>query len=151
MILQNNRACSLRLLHLFSMKSIPRNQILVVEDDRDDIFLLTNQLARAEINEHVLFIDNGKEALDFLLKAPTPPIALFLDLHLPGLSGVDLLERMRREPRLQDVPVVVMTGYNDPHDMKRCHELGITAYLQKPVNLSTFLKTVADLFQSQGS
>jgi len=130
------------------MKSPNRSQILVVEDDRDDIFLLTNQLAKAEIKEHVVFIDNGKEALDFLLKTPTPPIAVFLDLHLPGLSGVNLLEKVRQEPRLEDVPIVVMTGYNDPHDMKRCHELGITAYLQKPINLSTFIKTVADLFQA---
>jgi len=130
------------------MKPTKRSQILVVEDDKDDIFLLNHQLARAKIKDHVIFIDNGREALDYLLQSPVPPIALFLDLHLPGLSGVEVLERMRQEPRLLDVPVVVMTGYNDPHDMKKCHELGVTAYLRKPINLSTFIKTVADLFQT---
>ena len=121
-------------------------QILVVEDDLTDSFLLTRQLAKAQMDDHVIFIGNGKEALDFLLQAVFPPIVIFLDLHLPGLSGVALLEKIRQEPRLQAMPVIVMTGFNDPHDMKKCIKLGVTAYLQKPIKLSTFIKTIAHLF-----
>jgi len=133
----------------FLMESNNPNQILVVEDDRDDVVLLTHQLTKAKIKDHVVFIDDGKEALDFLRQAPFPPIAIFLDLHLPGLSGVELLEKVRQEPRLKAVPVIVMTGYNDPHDVKKCNELGITAFLRKPINLTTFIKAVADLFQEK--
>ena len=130
----------------FSMKLNKQMQILVVEDDISDSFLLTRQLAQAEMDDHVIFIGDGKEALDFLLQASIPPIAVFLDLHLPGLSGVDLLERIRQESRLQAMPVIVMTGFNDPHDMKKCIRLGVTAYLQKPIKLATFIKTIAHLF-----
>lgn len=119
----------------------------MVEDDSNDSFLLRHQLARAQFKDHVVFIENGQEALDFLLQAPFPPIAILLDLHLPGLSGVELLQRVRQDSRLMAIPVIVMTGFNDPHDMKKCHELGITAYLPKPIDLSIFIKTVADLFQ----
>ncbi len=129
------------------MKLNKRRQILVVEDDADDSFLLRHQLARARFKDHVIFVEDGQEALDFLLQAPFPPIAILLDLHLPGLSGVELLQRVRQDSRLQAIPVVVMTGYNDPHDMKKCHELGITAYLRKPIDLSIFIKTVSDLLQ----
>ena len=132
-----------------AMKLNKQRQILVVEDDSDDIFLLTHQLETAKIKEHVVFIGNGKEALDFLLQARFPPIVIFLDLHLPGLNGVTLLERVRQESRLQAVPVIIMTGFNDPHDMKKCRALGITTYLQKPIVLTTFIKTVTDLFQEK--
>src|ERR1700682_6182476 len=101
----------------FVMKLKERTQILVVEDDSTDTFLLIRQLARAQIDDHVVFIDNGKEALEFLLQARFPPIVIFLDLHLPGLGGVELLERVRREPRLQAIPVIIMTGFNDPYDI----------------------------------
>ena len=129
------------------MKLNKRRQVLVVEDDCTDSFLLRHQLAKAQFKDHVIFVENGKEALEFLLQAPFPPIAILLDLHLPGLSGVELLQRVRQDSRLMAIPVIVMTGFNDPHDMKKCHELGITAYLPKPINLSIFIKTVADLFQ----
>jgi len=128
------------------MKLTNQTQILVVEDDANDSFLLTHQLAKAQMDDCVVLIDNGKEALDFLLHAPVPPIALFLDLHLPGISGIELLETIRQEPRLKAMPVIVMTGFNDPHDMKKCIQLGVTAYLQKPIKLATFIKTIAHLF-----
>ncbi len=120
--------------------------ILVVEDNADDSFLLTRQLARAQFEDCVTVIGNGQDALDFLLHTGTVPLAVFLDLRLPGMSGTQLLEKMRAEPRLQAVPVIVMTGSVDPRDVEECSRLGVTAYLPKPVTLSTFIKTVAHLF-----
>lgn len=121
-------------------------QILVVEDDADDSFLLTRQLAKAQIEDHVTVIGNGKEALDFLSKAATPPIAVFLDLRLPGLSGLELLIRIRQEARFQTMPIIIMTGSSNPKDLEECNRLGVTAYLAKPIGLTTFIKTVAHLF-----
>ena len=71
---------------------------------------------------------------------------MFLDLRLTGMSGIELLTAVRKESRLKDIPIIVMTGYVDPKDVKACNCLGITAFLQKPIGLSTFIKTVAHLF-----
>jgi len=121
-------------------------QILVVEDNADDSFLLTRQLARAHFDDCVTVIGNGQDAFDFLQHTTAIPLAVFLDLRLPGMSGTQLLEKIRQEPRLRDVPVIVMTGSVDPRDVEECSRLGVTAYLPKPVTLTTFIKTVAHLF-----
>ncbi len=122
-----------------------KTPILVVEDNADDSFLLTRQLARAHFEDCVTVIGNGQDALEYLQRTATP-LAIFLDLKLPGMSGVALLEKIRQDERLQPVPVIVMTGSVDPKDVEACNRLGVTAYLPKPVGLSTFIKTVAHLF-----
>jgi CheY-like chemotaxis protein len=121
-------------------------RLLVVEDNEDDTFLLTRQLARAQIDDCVTVIGNGMEALTFLKETSPLPLAVFLDLSLPGMSGLDVLREMKKESALKDVPVVVMTGSIKPADMEECARLGATAYLTKPIGLSTFIKTVTDLF-----
>lgn len=119
--------------------------ILVVEDNADDSFLLTRQLARAHFEDCVTVIGNGQDAFDYLQHSATP-LAVFLDLRLPGMNGLELLKRIRQDERLRDVAVIVMTGSVDPQDVGECNRLGVTAYLPKPVGLSTFIKTVAHLF-----
>ncbi len=91
-------------------------------------------------------IGNGQDALDFLQHSSAPPLAIFLDLRLPGLSGIEVLEQIRANERIRAVPVIIMTGSVDPKDVEECSRLGVTAYLPKPVGLSTFIKTVAHLF-----
>jgi CheY-like chemotaxis protein len=120
--------------------------ILVVEDNVDDSFLLTRQLARADMEDCVTVIGNGQDAFDWLQAAPTAPLAIFLDLKLPGLSGIELVEKIRQDPRLHFVPVIIMTGSVDPKDVEACTRLGVSAYLPKPVGLSTFIKIIAHLF-----
>lgn len=127
-----------------------RTPILVVEDNADDSFLLTRQLARAHFEDCVTVIGNGHDAFDYLQRSPTP-LAVFLDLRLPGMSGLELLEKIRGDERLRDVPVIVMTGSSNPHDAQECDRLGVTAYLPKPVGLSTFIKTVTHLFPESRS
>jgi CheY-like chemotaxis protein len=127
-----------------------KTQILVVEDNADDSFLLTRQLARAHFEDCVTVIGNGQDALEYLQRSSTP-LAVFLDLRLPGMSGVELLEKIRQDERLHAVPVIVMTGSLDPRDVETCDRLGITAYLPKPVGLSTFIKTVTHLFPEVGT
>jgi CheY-like chemotaxis protein len=123
-----------------------RSQILVVEDNADDSFLLTRQLARAHFEDCVTVIGNGQDAIDFLAHTAVPPLAIFLDLRLPGLSGIEVLEKIRADAKVREVPVIIMTGSVDPKDVEECSRLGVTAYLPKPVGLSTFIKTVAHLF-----
>ena len=118
----------------------------MVEDNADDSFMLTRQIEKAQIDDHVTVIENGAMAHQFLLNTPQPPLAIFLDLRLPGLSGVELLKKVRHDPRLHSVPVIVMTGSSDPKHLEECTRLGVTAFLEKPVSLTTFIKTVAHLF-----
>jgi two-component system response regulator len=120
--------------------------ILLIEDDADDSFLLTRQLAQAQIDDHVTVIGNGLEAFDFLSNAHQLPIIIFLDLKLPGLSGIEFLRKIRREERFRNIPVVVMTGSSNPKDVEECEKLGVNDYLAKPIGLRSFIKTVTHVF-----
>ena len=119
--------------------------ILVVEDNADDSFLLTRQLARAGLGDSIRVIGDGQDALDFLLKTDVQPDVVFLDLILPALSGLQLLQRIRQEDHLYRLPVIVMTNSINPADVEKCTGLGVTAYLPKPVGLDTFTKIIGHL------
>jgi len=121
-------------------------KLLVVEDNRTDSYLLTHQLTRAKMNDRVTIVDNGKDALDFLSHASPLPLAIFLDLNLPGLGGIDLLKMIRKDPRLQNIPIIIMTGSTEVKSLEECTRLGVYDYLIKPISLATFIKSVAHLF-----
>jgi two-component system response regulator len=126
-------------------------RVLVIEDNADDRELLLRQLRKSGMDSHVKFISNGQEALDFLTRPREIPlteelIAIFLDLKLPSLSGLELLRRVRRQDELQDIPVIVMTSSNDPNDLDECRRLKVTNYVSKPVTFTSFSKAVADVF-----
>ncbi len=116
--------------------------ILVVEDNVDDSFLLTRQLARIDLDEQVRVIGDGQDALEFLLQTSPLPYAVFLDLDLPRLSGIELLQEIRREPRLHNLPVIIMTSSIDPEDVEKCARLGVFAYLPKPIGVDLFKKII---------
>jgi CheY-like chemotaxis protein len=119
--------------------------VLIIEDNDDDSFFLTRQFAKTYFEVTVTVIRDGQEALDYLLDTEAVPELIFLDLNLPGLTGIELLERIRQESAIREIPVVVMTGSIEPSDVERCSELGISAYLPKPIDLTTFLKIVNPL------
>jgi CheY-like chemotaxis protein len=127
------------------------SRILIVEDNPSDSFLLTRQLNRARLNDHITVIADGREALDFLLKNSTDEkplrfVAVFLDLRLPSLDGLELLRKLHEIPRLRDIPVIVMTSSTEKKDMEECLNLGVKAYVTKPVSLTAFIKAVAHVF-----
>jgi two-component system, response regulator len=126
-------------------------RVIVIEDNADDRDLLLRQLKKSGMASHVKFIANGQEALDFLTGPRSPTlteelIALFLDLKLPSLGGLELLRRLRASDKLRNLPVIVMTSSNDPKDMAECRRLNVTGYVSKPVSFTTFSKAVADVF-----
>jgi two-component system response regulator len=125
-------------------------RVVVVEDNEDDRDLLVRQLRKSGIDHHVKFLSSGDEALHFLAGLPPAApfcdlIAIFLDLKLPGMNGVDVLREIRRMPRVQHTPVVIMTSSLDPRDFEECLRLGVSAYIPKPVTFDAFSKAITAL------
>jgi CheY-like chemotaxis protein len=128
----------------------PPVRVVVVEDDEDDRLLLTRQLKKSAIDSHVKFFTDGEQALDFLSTLPpaqpfTELIAIFLDINLPGMSGVDLLREIRRQPRVSHIPVVVMTSSLNPRDFEACQALKVAAFVPKPITFESFSKAITGL------
>jgi CheY-like chemotaxis protein len=126
-------------------------RVIVIEDNADDRELLLRQLKKSGMGSQVKFIADGQEALDYLIGPNAPAqaeelIAIFLDLKLPSLGGIELLRRLRATEKMQNLPVIVMTSSNNPHDMEECRRLKVTSYVPKPVSFSSFSKAVADVF-----
>jgi CheY-like chemotaxis protein len=125
-------------------------RVLVIEDAPSDQELLLHQLRRTAMEDHVVCVSDAFQALDLIEEygrsSETGLIAIFLDLHLPGMSGVELLRRLRAMPDMANFPVIVMTSSNDPRDIEECKKLKVMSYVQKPVTFDAFSKAVADIF-----
>ena len=132
------------------MKTLRR--ILMIEDNPDDEALLMRQLKKAELEKHVKVIHDGGKALDYLTDERfrcEDLAAIFLDLKLPTISGLKILETLRADDRLRDLPVIVMTSSNIPEELERCRELGVSCYVSKPLTFSSFAKAFADTFHAR--
>jgi CheY-like chemotaxis protein len=127
-------------------------RILIIEDNIDDQRLLSRQLSEAKLNEGVMFISDGLQALDLIESTgevrKTGLIAIFLDLSLPRVNGLQLLQRLRNQPGGESFPVIVMTSSNSPADLEACEKLNVTGYVQKPVTFQSFSHAIANLFHS---
>jgi CheY-like chemotaxis protein len=125
----------------------PAVRVIVIEDNDDDRDLLLRQLQKSSLADHVKFLSDGKEALSFLSNLPTPPpfcelIAIFLDLKLPGMNGVDLLREIRKAPKVQNTPVIIMTSAINPKDLEKCQNLKVSAFIPKPITFHLFSKAI---------
>jgi len=127
-------------------------RILIIEDNVDDEALLLRQLTKAGLGKHIKVIHDGGEALDFLTDEGANAeslSAIFLDLKLPHVSGLQLLEIVRSDNRLRDIPVIVMTSSNAEEDLETCRELGVCSFVQKPLTFTSFAKAFADCFHAR--
>ncbi len=127
--------------------------IMVVEDNPDDEELTLRALRMGKIANEIVVTRDGSEALEFLFctgkyqgrDASRMPSVILLDLKLPKLSGLDVLQRMRADPRTRFIPVVVLTSSSEDEDMLRSYELGANSYVRKPVEFSAFATAVGQL------
>ena len=126
--------------------------IFYVEDDSDFAFLTESALQEVGENLSIKIIDNGKDALQILnelTEAKVKPKLILLDLNLPGLSGLDLVKKIREIPFLKYVPVIFFSTSDNPKDIKASLEFGANAYLNKPsgyLNLVSCLKSMHDFW-----
>jgi len=125
-------------------------KILVIEDNLNDQDLLYRQMRKANIENHILFVNDGNKAMDLLLQDAQNPkskiLAVFLDLNLITSSGLDVLRMIRKNSKLARMSVVIMTGSEDPEDRKECERLQVVNYLAKPISAQTLCMAIANLF-----
>ena len=131
--------------------------LLLVEDNPDDVFIMTRALKKAGLDLPVFIASDGKEALDYLrgtgpfadrARYPLPSLVL-LDLKLPYLNGFEVLEWIRDHPLFHDLQVIVLTSSGEDRDQRRAQELGVSAYLIKPPKPDVLRQAVAPLLQRQ--
>lgn len=126
-------------------------RVLVVEDNPFDEELLRRQLQKTQIADSVIFASTASQALE-LFTGPEGEafrrdlLTVILDIHLPDMSGIELLKRVRTISGMEDFPVIVMTSSNDPRDIEECKKLKVMSYIEKPVTFSSFSNTIANIF-----
>jgi two-component system, response regulator len=125
---------------------MPVQMIVLVEDNPDDQTLTLRALKKQNIANEIIVLNDGVEALEFLLDPEKPlPHLVLLDLKLPKLDGLQLLRRLRSEPRTQVLPVVVLTSSDEDRDVIEGYRLGANSYIRKPVDFNQFTEAVRQL------
>jgi CheY-like chemotaxis protein len=128
------------------------HRILLVEDDPRDVELTMTALADYNLANEVALARDGQEALDYLYRqngfSERPvenPAVILLDLKLPKIDGLEVLQRIRADASLKMIPVVVLTSSHEEGDMMRSYQLGVNAYVVKPVDFHEFINAVKEL------
>ena len=125
---------------------MPAQLIVLVEDNPDDQTLTLRALKKQNVANEIIVLNDGVEALEFLLDPEKPlPNLVLLDLKLPKLDGLQVLRRLRSEPRTQVLPVVVLTSSDEDRDVIEGYRLGANSYIRKPVDFNQFTEAVRQL------
>jgi two-component system, response regulator len=127
--------------------------ILVVEDDPRDAELILRALKKRNVANPLHVVEDGAAALDFIFcqgayadrNSSKPPRVILLDLKLPKLSGLEVLERIKSEERTRSIPVVVVTSSREDPDIKKAYALGANSYVVKPVDFDAFVDAMSTL------
>lgn len=128
-------------------------EVLLVEDNPNDAELTRRALKKNNLANRVLHAKDGAEALEFIFgngafsgrPVEKTPKVIMLDLKLPKVGGIEVLERIKSDERTKNIPVVVLTSSREDIDLKRCYELGVNSYIVKPVEFEAFIKAISDL------
>lgn len=126
--------------------------ILLVEDNPNDLELTLVALERSQLANEVIVLRDGAEALDYLFRREAyadrvdgNPAVLLLDLKLPKVDGLQVLEAIRQSEELRSIPVVMLTSSREEPDLSRAYQLGVNAYVVKPVEFKEFVSAISDL------
>lgn len=126
--------------------------ILLVDDNPNDIELTLAALAENHLANDVIVVRDGEEALDFLyrrgvyrLRSPGNPAVVLLDLKLPKIDGLQVLQQLKTDEQLRAIPIVMLTSSREEQDLVRSYQQGVNAYVVKPVEFAEFLKSIKEL------
>jgi len=127
-------------------------RILMVEDDPRDVELTLTALEEYKLANEVVVTRDGEEALDYLYyrgnfttRTPGNPAVLLLDLKLPKVDGLEVLQQIKSDEQLRMIPVVVLTSSHEERDMVASYTLGVNAYVVKPVDFHEFVNAIKEL------
>ena len=126
--------------------------ILLVEDNPKDLELTLVALEKTHLANEVIIARDGEEALDYLLyraawkeRTKGNPAVVLLDLKLPKVDGLEVLQTIRNDQELRRLPVVILTSSREEQDLMRSYELGVNAYVVKPVGFNEFIQAIQEL------
>jgi CheY-like chemotaxis protein len=124
-------------------------EILIAEDDEGHASLIKKNLRRSGITNRIIHFKDGQEVLDFLFGSGEGPhcepgiaYLMLLDIRMPRVSGVEVLEKVKSDPELCKIPVIMLTTSDNPEEIERCHLRGCSNYITKPVEYDEFVKAV---------
>jgi CheY-like chemotaxis protein len=128
-------------------------EILLVEDNPDDAELTITALQRKHLANALVHVEDGEEALEFLFaegrfierKGLKQPRLMLLDLKMPKISGLEVLQRIKSNPATASIPVVVLTSSKEEPDIRKAYELGANSYIVKPVTFEKFVDVVTSV------
>lgn len=127
-------------------------KILLVEDDPGHARLVEKNLRRACITNEIVILSDGQQAVDHFFGEGAQetdkfevPVLVLLDLNLPGVDGIEILTRIKTNPRTRTIPVIIVSTTSDEREMRRCYELGCNAFVTKPVDYEEFSNAIKNL------
>ena len=127
-------------------------KILLVEDDPKDEELTVTTLEKYHVSNDIVVVPDGEEALDYLFRrgkyqnvSGGYPCVVLLDLNLPKIHGLEVLRQIRADKKLKKIPVVILTSSREEKDLIESYQIGINAYVVKPVNFHEFVEAVKNL------
>jgi DNA-binding response OmpR family regulator len=126
--------------------------IVMVEDDEGHARLIEKNVRRAGVNNPIIPFVNGNSALDFILGEDRSGsvsegryLLILLDLNLPDMSGIDILDKVKANAHTKRLPVIILTTTDDEREIQRCYDLGANVYITKPVDYDSFAHAIRQL------
>lgn len=127
--------------------------ILLVEDNLNDAELTIRQLKKHNMANNLVHVADGEEALDFIFGTGKysgrpidhPPKLILLDIQMPKINGLEVLEKVKSDPLTKKIPVVILTSSKEDPDIQKCYALGANSYIVKPVNFEGFTEAIKNL------
>jgi CheY-like chemotaxis protein len=126
--------------------------ILIVDDDEGHAILVRQNLEAAGLNNRIDHFRDGQAVLDFFFhpdgtpsRHPGEVYLILLDIRMPKVDGIEVLRRVKADPDLRKIPVIMLTTTDDHREVERCHQLGCSVYIQKPVDYDKFAEAIRRL------
>lgn len=128
-------------------------EIILVEDNADDAALTKRAFKTNNLSNNLVHLKNGEEAIKFIFEGAEfdgktftdHPKVILLDLKMPKVNGMEVLEKIKNDEKTKTIPVVILTSSAEDPDIKRCYDLGANSYIVKPVEFDKFSKAVVEL------
>ena len=128
--------------------------ILLVEDNQDDAELTMRELKRNHLANNMFHVKDGEEAINFIFaqneyeqkrEMARVPKVILLDINMPKVNGIEVLEKLKKDERTRDIPVVILTSSQEGPDIQKCYKLGANSYIAKPVNFDAFTHAIKNI------